>query len=236
MNTIEIPFNCGVIYKYLDHKSFYKCLFGLLDEETLEKYETSVLVLLLGVNTHLSEFYLTDFNGDYQSLFDKGKYEYNPPDAKNKFYLIITEQVLWIFFHEIGEFSHLKENIEKVFENAICPIKVTNKRFIKFLFKEKYSENLMDVTIEGLDFLDNLESESYSGSFLNDSDIYDEIMNLNHVEIIHAKFQPSNFNAMVTFRYPNIIEFNKHIKSNVQTELITSLSNQIRKYAKQRRE
>ncbi len=233
MNIKEFPFNYGLIYKYLDYKSFYKSLFRLLEQETLKKYESSVLVLLLGVNTHLTKFYQTNFKRDYHPLLNQGKYEYNSPDATNKLYLIITEQVLWVFLEKNDNFTLLKTNIEIIFENSIAPIEVTNKLFINFLFNENYSDNLLDVTIEGRDFLDNLESESYSGSFINDRYIYEEIMNLSNVEIIHAKFQPTNFNAMVTFRFPNIIEFNQHIKLEVLTELIISLSNQIRKYAKQ---
>ncbi|HFK1530773.1 hypothetical protein CN646_15945 [Bacillus wiedmannii] len=236
MDKTKIPFNYGVIYKYLDYKYFYKSLFRLLDQETLKKYETSVLVLLLGVNTHLSKSYLTSFNREYQSLFEQGKYEYDFPNATNKFYLIITEQVLWIFLKKNDKFSNLKTNIEMAFEDSLSPIKITDKLFIDFLFKEKFSDNLIDMTIHGLNFLDNLESESYSGSFINDSEIYEEILNLDHLEIIHVKFQPLNFNAMVTFRYPNIIEFNQHINLDVIIELIISLSNQIRKYEKKRRE
>ncbi|MCY7674921.1 hypothetical protein [Bacillus safensis] len=236
MNTVEFQFDYGVIYKYIDYNSFYNSLFRLLDPEALKKYETSVLVLLLGVNAHLSKSYQTNFNRDYQSLFDQGKYENNFPGAKNKFYLIITEQVLWIFLQKNDKYSYLKRNIENVFENSISPIKVTNKRFIDFLIKGNFSDNLMDLTIEGLTFLDDLESESYSGSFINDSDIYEEIINLNHLEIVHVKFQPLNFNAVVTFRYPNIIGFNQHIRYEILFEIIISLSNQIRKFSKQRRE
>lgn len=84
-----------------------------------------------------------------------------------------------------------------VFENSISQINVTDKQFIKFLVKENFSNNLMDVTIENLEFLDDLESESYSGSFINKSKIYKAILNLNHLEILHVKFQLLSFNAMV---------------------------------------
>lgn len=236
MNAIELPLDYGVVYNYLDFNSFYKSLFHLLDKENLKKFKTSASVLMLGVNTHLSNSYLTNFNKDYESLFNQGKYEYNFPGAKNKFYLIITEQVLWMFLHKNENLLYLKTNIEKAFGNSISPINVTDKRFINFIFKENFSNNLMDVTIENLNFLDDLDSESYSGSFINNSDIYDDIMNLNHLEIIHVKFQPVNFNAMVTLRQPNIIQFNQYIRLEVLYELINSLSNQIRKFTKQRRE
>lgn len=208
------------VYVLEDINSFYTKVFELLNEKK-EQFKFSVS--LSGPNNHLSEIKGSSKNNFVkfdEMLKQQGKIE------GNEIHLIIMDRLIWIFGTEVGKFERLSDCFERAFNKSILPVEITSKKFISYLFKENFSDNLLEIFFDGEDIYD-FESDLLLGSRLNKTIEYNNIMRTNGVHFIYLKLQPKGCNHTLKLRYPNTIEFSNKMKETDFNFVLIGLSKMI---------
>lgn len=211
--------NVSRVYSFTDVNSFYNKTFKLLDEKR-EDYLFSLY--LNGPNKHLSKIKGAKLI-NYQKMFER-----QDEIDSSKINLIITDGLLWILVKETGEFKVRLDYFENFLKDSIAPIEVTNKNFISYLFKENFSDNLLEILIDGEDIYD-FESDFLFGSRLNKTIEYNNFIRTEGVYAVYLKLQPKGCNHSITLRNPNTIEFDKNMEMKDFNFLLIELSKKIEK-------
>lgn len=210
------------VYVLVDINSFYTKVFELLNENQ-EQFKISVS--LSGPNNHLSE--IKESNKNNFVKFDEMLKKQSKIEG-NEINLIIMDRLIWIFGEEVGKFERLFDCFERAFNKSILPVEITSKKFISYLFKENFSDNLLEIFFDGEDIYD-FESDLLLGSRLNKTIEYNNIMRTNGVHFIYLKLQPKGCNHTLKLRYPNTIEFSNKMKETDFNFVLIGLSKMIEK-------
>ncbi|MCY8076773.1 hypothetical protein [Bacillus haynesii] len=144
-------------------------------------------------------------------------------DIENDIQIYFSNNLLWFFVNDIYECSQILKKIELELKKYISKIYVTDKFFIQSVFRNKFSDNLLEINVGGEDLLE-FEEETLTGSFINKSFVYRDVMEFKDIHIRYVKLQPLNLNAVLSLRYPNIVEFSDYIDGKMHLKLIKDFS------------
>ncbi|MED2794123.1 hypothetical protein P4256_20765 [Bacillus wiedmannii] len=205
------------VYLLEDINSFYTKVFEILNEKQ-EYFKISVS--LSGPNNHLTE--IKESNKNNLVKFDEMLKKQNKIEG-NEINLIIMDRLIWIFGEEVNKSGILSEWFEEFFGKSILPVEITSKKLVSYLFNENFSDNLLEIFIDGEDIYD-FESDLLLGSRLNKTIEYNNIMRTNGVHFIYLKLQPKGCNHTLKLRYPNMIEFSNKMKETDLNFVLIGLS------------
>lgn len=200
-NTI---FYEGMLYAFKDQVNF-----GLILRRLIDEFEISE-----GIYFNINIL-------DGKALNNKPSYRMNENNKHIDIY--ITNNLMWVFADDVFEYTHLLKKFELKLSNYISKIHVTNKYFVDSIFNSKFSNNLLEINIEGKDIFE-FEAETFTGSFINKTFEYRDIINFSDIHIRYLKFQPQKLNAVLTLKYPNVVQFSNYIDYKMYQKLIKSFS------------
>ncbi|RUL47234.1 hypothetical protein [Lysinibacillus antri] len=199
----------AMLYAFKDQENFWIMLRRLIDEiEESEGIYFNVNILEKNLYNRVSSFHTYENNGNIQ--------------------LCIINNLMWMFVEDVFEYTPLLEKIESKLSKYISKIPVTNKYFVDSIFNSNFSDNLLEINIEGED-ISEFETETFTGSFINKTFEYRNIIKFNNIYIRYIKFQPLKLNVALTLRFPNVIQFSDYIDFKMYQNLIKSFSNYIYK-------
>ncbi|MGG3872361.1 hypothetical protein [Brevibacillus laterosporus] len=138
--------------------------------------------------------------------------------------------LVWI---SVSNSRHLNDKVKKLEEfcgNYLRPFKTTHKTFIDFLFKNDFSDNLMEIEIERENIYDIFDRNLFVGSCINYTSTYKKIIDDEKVRIVYSKLQPCNSRIPLTLRGNNLINFNKNIHFNDAIKILDILQDYISDY------
>jgi hypothetical protein len=138
--------------------------------------------------------------------------------------------LVWI---SVSNYRHLYDSVkklEKYYENTLCPFKTTEKDFIDFLFKNDFSDNLMEIEIEREHIYDVFDRNLFVGSCINYTSTYKKIIDDEKVRIIYSKLQPCKSRTTLTLRGFNQIHFSKQLHKQDAIKILDILQNFITNY------
>ncbi|MEF7660154.1 hypothetical protein [Bacillus thuringiensis] len=138
-----------------------------------------------------------------------------------------NEKLLWMCSRDLKQ-THLGD-IGK-FEEYFKRFEITKKEFVNFLFEKEFSDNLMEMFIDGEYIYDYFEDQLIYGTQLNFSQEYEKIIRNDDIKIIDAKMQPLNISSSITLRNENIIEFNNKNNVNENVYILYIISKYIMNY------
>ncbi|ANN31172.1 hypothetical protein A9498_05585 [Bacillus thuringiensis serovar coreanensis] len=210
------------VYVLEDINSFYTKIFELFNENQ-KKFTFSVY--LNGPNHHLSKI---KENNKMNFLKFEEMFKKQDKIEENKLNLIVMDRLVWIFVKEAGKFEELLDCFENIFKQSILPVEITSKKFVSYLFNEKFSDNLLEAFIDGEDIYD-FESDLLLGSRLNRTIEYNNILRTDGVYFIYLKLQPKGCNHTLTLRYPNTIEFSGKMENIDFNFILIELAKKIEK-------
>ncbi|MGC2881524.1 hypothetical protein [Bacillus subtilis] len=209
MNTNHSVFYEAMLYAFEDQENFWKSFRRVIDEiEVSEGIYFNINILDKKIQSSLYSFRIYKDNGHIQ--------------------VYITNNLMWMFVEDVFEYTNLLEKIESKLNEYMSKICVTNKYFVDSIFNSNFSNNLLEINIEGED-ISEFEAETFTGSFINKTFEYRNIINLSDIHIRYLKFQPFKLNAVLTLRFPNIIQFSDYINFKMYQNLIKSFSTYIHK-------
>ncbi|EJR82307.1 hypothetical protein ACQKNT_27310 [Bacillus cereus] len=142
-------------------------------------------------------------------------------------FILYNEQLLWVFSRGSAEPRLCEGN---KFEECFRKFEITEKKFIDFLFEKEFSNNLMEIFVDGECIYDYFEEQFLYGTQLNLSKEYEKIIRKNDVQIIDIKLQPLNMDTTITLRNENIIEFSNKTNLKENLHIINILTKYIMNY------
>ncbi|EPZ0458629.1 hypothetical protein [Bacillus sp. CD3-5] len=142
-------------------------------------------------------------------------------------FILYNEQLLWVFSRGSVEPRLFEEsNFEEYFEK----FQLTEKKFIDFLFEKEFSDNLMEIFVDGECIYDYFEEQFLYGAQLNLSKEYEKVMREDDIQIIDIKLQPLNMDTIITLRNEHVIEFSNKANLKENLHIINILSKYIMNY------
>ncbi|AZS14326.1 hypothetical protein [Paenibacillus lutimineralis] len=127
----------------------------------------------------------------------------------------------------------LREHIN-IFENKykaiLDPLKLTQKKFINYLFENDFSENLMEIEIEREDLYDFFDTDFFIGSCINYTSTYKKILNDEEINIKFLKMQPLNSKFTISLINSNLIHFSNDIEKSEAIKLMDQFQLQVENY------
>ncbi|MGD6844700.1 hypothetical protein ACQCVH_19580 [Bacillus infantis] len=204
METNDNFFYEAMLYAFKDQENFWILLRGLIDEiEISEGIYFNVNILDKKIHNSMYSFRV-DQNNDHIQIY-------------------IINNLMWMFVEDVFEYAPLLKKVESKLSKYISKIHVTNKYFVDSIFNSNFSNNLLEINIEGED-ISEFEAETFTGSFINKTFEYRNIINFSDIHIRYLKFQPLKLNAVLTLRFPNVIQFSDYIDFKMYQNLIKSFS------------
>jgi len=174
------------------------------------------LVTLLDKNKIITTVNITDYKSDF-CLKDISV------GIEPQLQIYLSNNLIWFFADDIYEYSQIFKEIELEFKSYINKVDVTDKVFVQSIFDSGFSDNLLEVNIDGDDLLE-FEEETLTGCFINKSFEYGKIIEYKDINIRYLKIQPYKINVVLTLRRPNIVEFSNHIDRDNHLKLIKDFS------------
>ncbi|OCA86161.1 hypothetical protein [Bacillus sp. FJAT-27986] len=210
MNTNDSIFYEAMLYTFKDQEIFWMKLRRLIDEIEISEGIYFNVNILDNNDTH------------------KNKYSFLMDNKNNHIQIYIINNLMWMFVEDVFEYIPSFQRIESTLSQYMSKIPITNKHFVESIFNSNFSDNLLEINIEGED-ISEFEAETFTGSFINKTFEYRSIINSRDIQIRYLKFQPLKLNAVLTLRFPNIIQFSDYIDFKIYQNLIKSLSTYIYK-------
>ncbi|WP_456270912.1 hypothetical protein [Bacillus sp. JZ142] len=143
--------------------------------------------------------------------------------TKEQVQIFVVNNLMWIFVENVFENLDFLEKIESKLSKYISKVSLTNKSFIQLIFNGGFSENLLEIKIEGRD-ISEFDEDIFIGSFINKTFEFMDIINFKDIHIKYFKIQPIKTNAVLTLRYPNVIQFSDYIDLTTYQKLIMNFS------------
>ncbi|MCY9136277.1 hypothetical protein MOE66_16680, partial [Bacillus atrophaeus] len=158
MNTNDSIFYEAMLYAFKDQDNFWKSFRRVIDEiEVSEGIYFNINILDKEIQNSLYSFRVDKNNGHIQ--------------------IYITNNLMWMFVEDVFEYTNLLGKIESKLSKYMSKICVTNKYFVDSIFNSNFSNNLLEINIEGED-ISEFEAETFTGSFINKTFEYRNIINL----------------------------------------------------------
>lgn len=204
--------NEAVLYTFNKSKGFFNALTNLID--SFKKNEE----ILINID-------LLDYSKDKASIVDEHYHNMlkNNICEDNQVNIYLFYNLLWVCVEDVFEYSSLLEKVELTLGDYISRIDVTDKPFVDSIFKSNFSDNLLEINIDGDDLFE-FEEETFTGSFINKTFVYKDIITFKDIYIRYVKFQPLNLNVVLTLREPNIVQFSNYIDKEIHLKLVKSFS------------
>lgn len=125
--------------------------------------------------------------------------------------------------------------LKKNFEYHINHFNLTNKDFVKSIFVNGLSDNLLEICISGSNIYDYFETDIFFGCNVNYTKEFEIILSLEDINIDYFKFQPYSSNSVITCRYLDTIEFSTYLSEQELTSLKSTMSSFISRYTNDKR-
>jgi len=204
--------NEAVLYTFKKSKNFLNNLTNIVDSFKKDESITITIDIL-----DYSKDKLSEIDKYIQERFRENIYK----DAQVNIYL--CNNLLWVFTEDVFEYFSILEKMELILGDYISRIDVTNKLFVDSIFNSNFSDNLLEINIDGDDLFE-FEEETFTGSFINKTFVYKDIIAYKDIYIRYVKFQPLNLNVVLTLREPNIVQFSNYINKEMHLKLVRSFS------------
>lgn len=136
----------------------------------------------------------------------------------NEKYFKIAEEIHFFLFESlflIIKNTKIKSDIEflmpKIILDIIKPVNITDKKLIEFFFNCNFSDNLIEMYINGDEEYEFFEKQLINGEGLNYTFEFKKVLNIKSVSFEYIKLQPKFNNYVITLRNKNLLQFNKNL-------------------------
>ncbi|WP_433948899.1 hypothetical protein [Paenibacillus taichungensis] len=116
--------------------------------------------------------------------------------------LLMFDSIFWIILKDESQNNHHIEHFEVVHSLPDClmPVQLTNKKLIEYFFEHEFSNNLLEMFIDGDDDYEYFDKFLIYGEGLNYSSEYKQALKIPEINFEYIKLQPKNSDSVLTFR------------------------------------
>ncbi|MBT2286833.1 hypothetical protein J7E78_25240 [Paenibacillus polymyxa] len=152
--------------------------------------------------------------------------------------LLMFDSLLWIILKDKTHNNQYEEHLKVVHSLPDCltPVQLTNKKMVQYFFEHDFSNNLMEMFIDGDDEYEYFDKLLIYGEGLNYSSEYKQALKIPEINFEYIKLQPKNSNSVVTFWNNNHLDVDGNASINDTLSVARSFNRYYQNYLKENEE
>ncbi|AIQ21482.1 hypothetical protein NSQ90_00505 [Paenibacillus sp. FSL H7-0737] len=146
--------------------------------------------------------------------------------------LLLFDSIFWIILKDKTYNNQYEEHLKVVdsLPDCLMPVQLTNKKMVQYFFEHDFSNNLLEMFIDGDDEYEYFDKLLIYGEGLNYSSEYKQALKIPEVNFEYIKLQPKNSNSVVTFWNNNHLDVDGNASINDTLSVARSFNRYFQNY------